>query len=209
MEQEWDLHGINRQYTVCKFVKFFPDTAYIFNEVAEALPEEIKDGIATYALCCLNLNHHADELEILTSYFGLPYKRYNGSEPEPESKEELEPAQEDEDIEAGLEEGIDKTEDYLKLCRYYHGEEECPDNLEDNQTTFGSMEQAWIKSAKNTDWEDSVIAEFLLDFPDGFKDIDIPLGLKAIISDQYQHWCSGKDGVEDYLISYLRNAPKK
>ena len=208
MEQEWDLHGINRQYTVSRFVKFFPDTAYIFNEVAEGLPEEIKDGIATYALCCLNLNHHADELEILTSYFGLPYKRYNGSEPEPKSEEEPEPIQEDENIEAGLEEEIDKMEDYLKLCRYYHGEDECPDNLEGIQTTFWSMEQAWIKSAKNTDWEDSIIAEFLIDFPDGFKDLDIPLGLKAIISDQYQHWCSGKDGVEDYLISYLKNAPK-
>lgn len=207
MEQEWDLHGINRQYSVSWFVKFFPDTAYIFNEVAEDLPEEIKDGIATYALCCLNLNPHADELEILTSYFGLPYKSTHGSVPEPEETKP-EPIQEDRVIEARFEAGIDRTEDYPKLCRYYHGEDECPDNLEGIQTTFWGLERAWIKSAKDIRWEDSIITEFLIDFPDGFKDLEIPLGLKAIISDQYQHWCSEKDGVEDYLISYLKNTPK-
>ena len=208
MEERWVSYGIDRQFTMSQCIEFWPETAHIFKEVAKGLPKAIKDGLASYIICAKNLNPYVEALEFLCSYFGFPYKSSHGSAPEPEDEEEPESTQEDEDIDAGLEEEIDRTEEYLKLCRYYHGEDECPDNLEGIQTTFWSMEQAWIKSAKNTDWEDSIIAEFLIDFPDGFKDLDIPLGLKAIISDQYQHWCSGKDGVEDYLISYLKNAPK-
>ena len=206
MEQEWDLHGINRQYSVSRCIAFWPDTAYIFEEVAKELPEEIKDGLATYVICGVNLNPYFDEHEFLCSYFGLPYK--DPREPDSEEEPEPEPIHEDRVIEARFELGIDRAEDYLQLCRYYHGEDECPDNLEGIQTTFWGLERAWIKSADDTRWEDSIITEFLIDFPDGFKDLEIPLGLKAIISDQYQHWCSGKDGVKDYLISYLKNAPK-
>lgn len=208
MEERWVSYGIDRQFTMSQCIEFWPETEHIFKEVAKGLPKAIKDGLASYIICAKNLNPYVEALEFLCSYFGLPYKNSHGSAPEPEDEEEPESTQEDEDIDASLEEEIDRTEEYLKLCRYYNGEDECPDNLEDVQTTFWSVEQAWIKSAKNTDWEDSIIAEFLIDFPDGFKDLDIPLGLKAIISDQYQHWCSGKDGVEDYLISYLKNAPK-
>jgi len=206
MEERWVNYGIDRQFTMSQCIEFWPETAHIFMEVAKGLPKAVKDGLASYIICAKNLNPYVEALEFLCSYFGLPYK--DPREPDSEEEPEPEPIHEDRVIEARFELGIDRTEDYLQLCRYYHGEDECPDNLEGIQTTFWGLERAWIKSANDTRWEDSIITEFLIDFPDGFKDLEIPLGLKAIISDQYQHWCSGKDGVEDYLISYLKNAPK-
>ncbi|MCM1168911.1 MAG: hypothetical protein NC324_03140 [Bacteroides sp.] len=81
-------------------------------------------------------------------------------------------------------EKLDKTEDnLLKYCRYYNGDEHCPDDV---HPMFWSIERHWVKAKmknpklKDEDWY--VMKEYIEDgFEDFSKDDDTPIVIKAML----------------------------
>lgn len=95
-------------------------------------------------------------------------------------------------------------------CLYYKGENECPYNPRSVQSTFWRIEKIWDSIVRKDEVERSnKEGEFLYDFPDAIPSINnVPLSLKATLYNQYCHFGGDKSGFEDYLRSYLSNAPK-
>lgn len=77
-----------------------------------------------------------------------------------------------------------KREDAIKLCRYYHGEKECP-LKDDTEVTLWSIERMWVDNTI-TENDTSFFSEILTDYLNvGLKDFhkfdDVPVTLKAFL----------------------------
>lgn len=93
----------------------------------------------------------------------------------------------------------------LKYCRYYHEEEECPFSYAEAASMFWSIEEGWIKLCTGKGSElraNNYAAEFIAEFPDGIPGIDIPIGLKAAMYNQFMHYNNNKSGYVDFLLAY-------
>lgn len=97
----------------------------------------------------------------------------------------------------------------IKGCLYYNGEKECPYDLRSIQSAFWRIEKIWTMIVSEDEIEDSnKCSEFLWDFPDGVESVSqVPMSLKATLYDQYCRFGGDKYGFEDYLNSYLSEAP--
>ena len=85
-----------------------------------------------------------------------------------------------------------KREDAIKLCRYYHGERECPLKEQDS-IMFWEYERIWVD---NTVSADLSFGDLLSDYLNaGLKDFekfdDTPITLKALLFNRYEHWFYG------------------
>ncbi|MCM1168312.1 MAG: hypothetical protein NC324_00055 [Bacteroides sp.] len=102
-------------------------------------------------------------------------------------------------------------EDLIKCCRYYKDEKENPFNGGDEER-FWFYESIWVEHTLLQDGffdycVDDYVADGLIDFN---KDDGVPLTLKAVIYNRYQHWLGGygleidRNGFKEfYGKSYL------
>ncbi len=181
--------------------EYWPDTAALFKSKASGLPQSFRDLIADWVIRGINMNAYLDPVELLKDYFGIPYVQRNPLKPK-------EPGTDDNAYSFMFNDGS-FSDSYRKLCRYYHGEKECPYPLNSIQHTFWGIEHHWIEHIADDETKDGeLLTAFLLDFPDGFAYIEeVNDSLKALLWDRYHHWGGDKDGFYNYLMSFIENAP--
>lgn len=95
----------------------------------------------------------------------------------------------------------------LELCRYYKGEEECPYDYSLPEANYWSLEESWVKLTCTTPEEKSgEILEFITYFPDELSHIDVPLGLKGTMFNQYLHFDGDPKSFPNFLLAYLNHS---
>ena len=99
-------------------------------------------------------------------------------------------------------------------CRYYKGEEECPQIIIDNDCWSNwNYEKMWVEREdlrdEKSDRTEQYIEHGLKDFN---TDDGTPFTLKALLYNRHSHWCGGYGTENDvasfkewYLTSYLTN----
>ena len=91
---------------------------------------------------------------------------------------------------------MNKKEELLKYCRYYHGEKEPPNSFNQDEQTFWNYERAWIEFSTSKDKETSqFVSDMLSDYVDnGLAQFCVtdntPVTLKALLFNRYRHWMS-------------------
>lgn len=99
----------------------------------------------------------------------------------------------------------------LKLCKFYHEEEESPYEYTDKRSTFWDLECGWIQLLTGKGSEvraNNYASEFVMDFPDELTYIDIPFDLKSAMYNRYTHFNDGySDGFINFLLSYVNTQP--
>lgn len=101
-------------------------------------------------------------------------------------------------------------EEYISLCRYYRGEECCPDGV---NNLFWDYEQLWVEKHFEVGG-----VEFLQDLIKGYKAVGLgsymvddgtPIAIKAILWCRYEHWTEGTPGGFRgwYKREYLNMVP--
>lgn len=101
-----------------------------------------------------------------------------------------------------------ERESLIKQCRYYKGEAENPfDGQENNDALFWFYEQRWVELTIQQDsylqWmSDEYARRGLADFH-----AEIPIGLRAILYNRYNHWtCGGDDNFKNWFEQdYLKD----
>lgn len=97
-----------------------------------------------------------------------------------------------------------ERKDLLHHCRYYKGERKCP--FQGTKEMLWGWEKAWIKMIQSEDEKDSeFLSKALEDYilaglSDFEKYDDIPLTLKAILYNRFDHW----NGGGGFKLFYLR-----
>lgn len=105
--------------------------------------------------------------------------------------------------------------DMLKFCRYYKGEDVCPEDITKNKDSYlWHYEKMWVENPafrNETDEPNNInFYEYkyagLIDFnaADG-----VPVTLKALLFNRYGHWCGGYEDIRDgfkkwYFEFYLK-----
>lgn len=101
----------------------------------------------------------------------------------------------------------------LDFCRYYKGEEYCPDNLEGNAAMFWTAEQKYAEEMKNeeSDLLDSQLEDYMAAGLTNFNVGDgVPVYLKAGLFFLFGKYNSGgmleaaKDFSNFYINEYLK-----
>lgn len=82
--------------------------------------------------------------------------------------------------------------DYLKFCRFYKGEKECP-YKEGIKSILWDYERIWIKLNLN---KDDALGNMLDDYlRAGLSEFemqdDTPITMKALLFNRYSHWIGG------------------
>ncbi len=83
--------------------------------------------------------------------------------------------------------------DLIAKCRYYKGEDECPESLfEKNVSSNWTYEKIWVQ---NDDMRDENNFNMLGYLDNGLKDFNAddgtPITLKALLYNRHTHWCGG------------------
>lgn len=101
-------------------------------------------------------------------------------------------------------------EDAIKQCKYYKGQKKCPANT---QPMFWNYERVWVEWTLESEDEKKLGAIELKGMLKRYKDVHlehfqeddgVPITLKALLFNRYEHWNEG-DGFEDwYLKNYIR-----
>ncbi len=88
----------------------------------------------------------------------------------------------------------------IKACRYWHGEDHCQDK-------FSQYERKWVYLIE----EDPQYLEYLISgyIQSGLElfnlDDGVPMGLKAMLFNRYQHWSSGYEDSVGGFMSWYRS----
>lgn len=107
-------------------------------------------------------------------------------------------------------------DDLLKYCRYYKGEEECPEeNTKNNNSYLWYYEKMWVENPafrdESFDPDNINFYEYknagLIDF--NLND-NVPVTLKALLFNRYGHWSGGYENIPEgfkkwYNEFYLKN----
>lgn len=96
-------------------------------------------------------------------------------------------------------------DEFLKVCRYYKGEEDCPFNDQDRSMLW-FYERSWVLDMENDRFEKSLIGDYIYVGLSGFANNDnTPLTLKALL---FNRFCKGvysmADAVEPFKNMYLK-----
>lgn len=103
--------------------------------------------------------------------------------------------------------------DLIKYCRYYKGEKECPESInEKGKSNIWFYEQIWVEREDLRDENEYNTLEYIRA---GLKDFNVddgsPLTLKALLFNRHTHWCGGyglesdtKNFKEWYINNYLK-----
>lgn len=103
--------------------------------------------------------------------------------------------------------------DLIKQCRYYKGEQECPQNITDIQMEIiWYYEQLWVEREELRNETESYIIEYnyagLKDFN---TDDGTPITLKALLYNRHNHWSGSFEKGQDvinfknwYLNTYIK-----
>lgn len=103
-------------------------------------------------------------------------------------------------------------EDLIKYCRYYKGEEFCPEDIsKDENESLWYYEQLWVKRDELRD-EKGYNTTGYIDY--GLKDINdddgVPITLKALLFNRYCHWSGGYgndvEGFKKWYKKYYLNS---
>lgn len=95
---------------------------------------------------------------------------------------------------------------FIKFCRYYHGESECP-FTDAERSTLWIIERAWVErmTAGNTEQIEEAVSEYVACGLGEFQMRDgVPISLKAVL---FNRFCKYEeridvDGFKDF---YLKN----
>lgn len=103
------------------------------------------------------------------------------------------------------------TEDLVKHCRYYKGQEKCPSSTD---SLFWNYERIWVEYTLKAEDENTFEAQELKALLKLYKDAHlenfqeddgVPITLKAFLLNRYEHWTDSSDGFEEwYLKKYKR-----
>lgn len=103
------------------------------------------------------------------------------------------------------------TENLVKHCRYYKGQEKCPSSAD---SLFWNYERIWVEYTLKTEDENSFEALELKTLLKLYKDAHlenfqeddgVPITLKAFLLNRYEHWTDGDEGFKEwYLKNYKR-----
>lgn len=90
-----------------------------------------------------------------------------------------------------------KRQDLINLCRYYNGEDECPEYLNRNEKIFWEYEKKWVEANLNKDW--GMLKKYLVEYiayghGDFESDDGVPSTLKAFL---FNRWCKRGGDVSD------------
>lgn len=100
--------------------------------------------------------------------------------------------------------------DYLKFCRYYHGEKECP--YKGDKALFWGYELAWIEmSLSKDDALGNMLEEYIRAGLGQFEmQDDTPATLKAVLFNRFCHWRSGSmlENAEPFKEFYISEYAK-
>ena len=103
-------------------------------------------------------------------------------------------------------------EDLIKYCRYYKGEEFCPEDIsKDENESLWYYEQLWVKRDELRD-EKGYNTTGYIDY--GLKDFNaddgVPITLKALLFNRYCHWSGGYgndvEGFKKWYKKYYLNS---
>lgn len=88
----------------------------------------------------------------------------------------------------------------IPMCRYYKGEAECPQALQENSSLFWDYEKHWVDALsysyrRGDDWRKTFEKEHLDDFA---KKHNIPATLIGLLYNRFMHWSSGYETTEDF-----------
>lgn len=83
-------------------------------------------------------------------------------------------------------------ERFLKFCRYYKGEKECPYDTE-KDSMFWDYERKWVNFSISSN---DILNEFVTDYQNArlgtfSKDDKVPISLKALLFNRFCYWNSG------------------
>lgn len=83
-----------------------------------------------------------------------------------------------------------REKDFIKFCRYYHGEKEC--HYTGNKATFWQYEKKWVEFNLSESGKD-MLATYIQEYTScGLAlfatDDDTPVSLKALLLNRYGHW---------------------
>lgn len=98
-------------------------------------------------------------------------------------------------------------EGYLRFCRFYRGEEECP-YKKGMRSLLWDYERIWIELSLNKDDTlgnllDDYLRAGLSEFE--MKD-DTPITLKALLFDRYRHWLGGYGKADtEAFVQWYKN----
>lgn len=101
-----------------------------------------------------------------------------------------------------------EKKDFLKYCRYYKGEKECPyKDTDPNKSMLWFYERSWLIDIGNVA-EDSntAISEYINSGLGLFEQFDgIPLSLKSYLFNRYAKTCNSlADAVEPFKVFYKK-----
>ena len=103
-------------------------------------------------------------------------------------------------------------EDLIQYCRYYKGEEECPESY--NGTDFDNVwfyEKVWANSETDRDEKGCNTTEYITYGMKEFNaDDGVPITLKALLFNRYCHWLGGygkESDTEGFKKWYLKLYP--
>lgn len=88
-------------------------------------------------------------------------------------------------------------EDYLRFCRFYKGESECP-YRDGMKSLLWDYERIWIELSLN---KDDALGNMLDDYlRAGLSEFemqdDTPITMKALLFDRYRHWLGGYGKID-------------
>lgn len=100
-----------------------------------------------------------------------------------------------------------KDQSILQFCRYYHGEKEPPKTLNQDDTIFWNIEEAWVRLMRE-DKNDS-LTSMLGDYIDAGlsrfdQTDDTPVTLKALLFNRFEQWNEGGGFEEWYRTKYQK-----
>lgn len=97
--------------------------------------------------------------------------------------------------------------DLIEYCRYYKGEEECPENIsKDRNGSLWFYEKVWATAESHRDENCDDILEYIHYGLKDFNDDDgVPITLKALLFNRYCHWSGGYgNDAEDFKEWYKK-----
>lgn len=94
-----------------------------------------------------------------------------------------------------------EKEDYLRFCKYYKGESECP---KDVKISFWEYEKKWIElSMQKDDSLGHMLDDYIAYGLREFEQMDnTPITLKSLLFNRYSHW-EGCD-IDDFKQWYKK-----
>ena len=109
-------------------------------------------------------------------------------------------------------EGCVPTAELLNYCLYYKGETEFPASLHRDVSAniFWDYERCWVEfSQHNRGYIAGIVQEYIFEGLELFNcDDGVPISLKALLFNRFQHWTGGWDNVE-FKKFYLENYKQK